>query len=87
MDMLVLTEWLAGEIGASDLHIIDATQFLPDSGRDAKAEYGFEHIPGAVFMDLEDIRDTSNPVPGMLPSAEKFASRMQSLGVGDAAGL
>lgn len=83
MEMLVSTEWLAGEMGASDLHIIDATQFLPDAGRDAKAEYGFEHIPGAVFMDLEEVCDTSSNLPGMLPSAEKFASRMQSLGVGD----
>lgn len=83
MDMLVSTEWLAGELGASDLHVVDATQFLPDAGRDAKAEYGFEHIPGAVFMDLEELRDTANPLPGMLPPAEKFASRMQTLGIGD----
>ena len=83
MDMLVSTEWLAGELGASDLHVVDATQFLPDAGRDAKAEYGFEHIPGAVFMDLAELRDTSNSLPGMLPPAEKFASRMQSLGIGD----
>lgn len=83
MEMLVSTEWLAEEMGASDLHIIDATQFLPGAGRDAKAEYGFEHIPGAVFMDLSEVCDTSSNLPGMLPSAEKFASRMQSLGIGD----
>lgn len=83
MEMLVSTEWLAGEMGANDLHIVDATQFLPDAGRDAKAEYGFEHIPGAVFMDLAEVCDTSSNLPGMLPSAEKFASRMQSLGIGD----
>lgn len=83
MDKLVSTEWLANEMGASDLHIVDATQFMPDAGRDAKAEYGFEHIPGAVFMDLEEVRDTSSDLPGMLPPAEKFASRMQSIGIGD----
>lgn len=83
MDMLVTTEWLAGELEASDLHILDATVFLPDAGRDARAEYGYEHIPGAAFMDLAELRDTSTDLPGMLPAAEKFASRMQSLGVGD----
>ena len=83
MEMLVSTEWLAEEIGAGDLYIVDATLFLPEHGRDAKAEYGFEHIPGAVFMDLAELRDTSSSLPATLPSAEKFASRMQSLGIGD----
>ena len=41
------------------------------------------HIPGAVFMNLADLIDSSAPVENTLPSAEKFASRMQSLGLGD----
>jgi thiosulfate/3-mercaptopyruvate sulfurtransferase len=83
MDLLVSSDWLAKEIGASDLRIVDATWFMPDSGRDAAAEYDDAHIPGAVFMDLGEIADTANPLPNMLPSPEKFASRMQSLGLGD----
>jgi thiosulfate/3-mercaptopyruvate sulfurtransferase len=34
-------------------------------------------------MDLAEIADTSSPLPSMLPRPEKFASRMQSLGLGD----
>ena len=83
MDNLVTTEWLAGEMGASDLRIVDCTKHLAGTGRDALAEYEAGHIPGAVFMDLADLTDTSNPVDNMLPPAEKFASRMQSLGLGD----
>ncbi len=83
MDSLVSAEWLAKEIGASDLRIVDCTKHLAGSGRDALAEYEAGHIPGAVFMDLSDLTDTANPVDNMLPSAEKFASRMQSLGLGD----
>ena len=82
MDLLVSTDWLANEMDASDLRIIDASWFLPGSGRDAQKEYEGGHIPGAVFMDLDEIAD-NDPLPGMLPSAEKFASRMQSLGLGD----
>ena len=82
MDALVSTEWLAGELGANDLRIVDATWFL-DAGRDAAAEYEAEHIPGAVFMDLAGLADDKTELPMMLPSAEKFASRMQSLGLGD----
>lgn len=83
MDSLVSTEWLANEMGASDLRIVDATRFLPDAGRDAQAEYEAGHIPGAVFMDLGDLVDSNSPVENALPQPEKFASRMQSLGLGD----
>ncbi len=82
MDALVSTQWLASEMGAPDLRIVDATWFL-DTARDAAAEYEAEHIPGAVFMDLAGLADDKTELPMMLPSAEKFASRMQSLGLGD----
>ena len=81
MDTLVSTEWLAGELGASDLRVVDATLLM--DGRDAAAEYETEHIPGAVFMDLAGLADTASAYPLMLPKPEKFASRMQSLGLGD----
>lgn len=83
MELLVTTDWLANELGASDLRIVDATKFMPDAGRDPAAEYEAGHIPGAVFMDLSELTDTGNPVENMLPPPEKFASRMQSLGLGD----
>lgn len=83
MDLLVTTEWLANELQANDLRVVDASYFLAEHGRDALAEYEAEHIPGAVFMDLAEIADLSSPLPNMLPAPEKFASRMQSLGLGD----
>jgi len=83
VDSLVSTEWLDAELGAPDLRIIDATYFLPAMGRDARAEYEAAHIPGAVFFDIDEISDESSPFPHMLPSEHKFASRMQSLGLGD----
>ena len=82
MDSLVTTEWLANELGANDLRVVDATYIL-DGSRDAAVDYEAAHIPGAVFMDLAEIADTSSPLPSMLPRPEKFASRMQSLGLGD----
>lgn len=83
MDSLVSTEWLANEMGASDLRIVDATLHLPAAGRDAAAEYQAGHIPGTVFMNLAELVDATSPVENTMPSAEKFASRMQSLGLGD----
>lgn len=83
MDSLVTTEWLAAEVGASDLRIVDASRHMADAGRDASAEYEAAHIPGAVFMDLGELVDLDAAVENTLPSAAKFASRMQSLGLGD----
>ncbi|MCW1381302.1 3-mercaptopyruvate sulfurtransferase [Novosphingobium sp. KCTC 2891] len=83
MDSLVSTQWLADEMGASDLRIVDASAFLPEHARDPLREFEACHIPGAVFMDLANLVDSGAPVANSLPSAEKFASRMQSLGLGD----
>ena len=50
-----------------------------------KMAYSFvnQHIPGAVFFDIDEIADTSSPLPHMLPSPEKFSSRVRKLGLGD----
>ena len=82
-DALVSTEWLAANMGAPDLRIVDASWHLPTLKRDAKAEYRAAHIPGAVFFDIDEIADLDQPLPHMLPSPEKFASRMRKLGLGD----
>ncbi len=83
MDSLVTTDWLEAEHGAPDLRVIDATAFLPGTGRDARAEHEAAHIPGAVFFDIGEVSDRDSPFPHMLPPPHKFASRMQSLGLGD----
>ncbi|HEX8057631.1 MAG TPA: 3-mercaptopyruvate sulfurtransferase [Novosphingobium sp.] len=83
MESLVSTAWLAHEMGASDLRIVDASYHLPDAQRDARGEYLAGHIPGAVFLDLAELVDPDSPIDNTLPSAEKFASRIQSLGLGD----
>ena len=80
---LVSTEWLAAHLDQPDLRIVDATYFLPHMGRNAKAEYLQQHIPGAIFFDIDEIADTTSTLPHMLPPPEKFASRVRRLGIGD----
>jgi thiosulfate/3-mercaptopyruvate sulfurtransferase len=82
-ESLVDTAWLAKHLNDPDLRVADATYFLPNQGKNARAEYETQHIPGAVFFDIDEIADTENPLPHMLPSPEKFASRMRKLGIGD----
>ncbi|WP_339632413.1 3-mercaptopyruvate sulfurtransferase [uncultured Sneathiella sp.] len=80
---LVSTDWLAEHMEAPDVRVVDASWHMPATGRDPRAEYEAEHIPGAVFFDIDEIADTDNPLPHMVPSPEKFSSRMRKLGLGD----
>jgi thiosulfate/3-mercaptopyruvate sulfurtransferase len=80
---LVSTAWLADHIEAPDIRVADASWYLPQAGRDAKAEYRTAHIPRAVFFDIDDLSDDNDPRPHMLAPAAKFASRMRKLGLGD----
>lgn len=84
-DPLVSPAWLAERLDAPDIRVIDATWFMPSDPRDAKALYAEGRIPGAIFFDIDEIADTDTDLPHMLPSPEKFASRMKKLGVGDGA--
>ena len=82
MDNLVSTAWLAGHLREGDLVVVDSTAFMPSSGRDARAEYLAAHIPGARFLDIDAVSDTSAPTPHMLPSADQFGVAMEKLGIG-----
>ncbi|MEX0317954.1 MAG: 3-mercaptopyruvate sulfurtransferase [Ruegeria sp.] len=80
---LVSTDWLAAHIKDPDLRILDGSWYLPQQGRDAKAEYDASHIPGARFFDIDEISDHRSDLPHMAPPVEKFMSRMRAMGVGD----
>ena len=80
---LVSTDWLAAHLGDPDLRVLDGSWHMPDSGRDARAEYAAGHIPGARFFDIDDISDQRSALPHMAPPPEKFISRMRAMGVGD----
>ncbi|MGV8988201.1 MAG: 3-mercaptopyruvate sulfurtransferase [Cypionkella sp.] len=81
--VLVSTDWLAAHLKDPDLRVLDASWFLPGSGRDAKAEYMAAHIPGARFFDIDEITDHRSTLPHMAPPPEKFISRLRAMGVGD----
>lgn len=87
-DLLVSTEWLAGNLTHPDLRILDCSVALvpvgsgvrPESGRGAWTR---EHIPGSGFADLlEDLADMTQPLPIMMPPAAQFAAAMGRYGVG-----
>jgi thiosulfate/3-mercaptopyruvate sulfurtransferase len=81
MDSLVSTDWLANEMAAADLRIVDASYHLPEAERDAAAEFAAGHIPGAVFLDLAALVDPASPIDNTMPRPEQFAERMRQLGI------
>ncbi|MEJ0065372.1 MAG: sulfurtransferase [Caulobacteraceae bacterium] len=78
---LVSTDWLSEHLGEAGLVVLDGSWHMPADGRDAKAEYGAAHIPGAAFFDIDAISDHGNPLPHMLPSPQDFATAVRRLGV------
>jgi thiosulfate/3-mercaptopyruvate sulfurtransferase len=80
---LVTTDWLAANLGAPDLVVLDGSYYLPAMKRDAGGEYLAEHIPGAIRFDIDEIADHSTDLPHMLPSAASFAAAVGKLGIGD----
>jgi thiosulfate/3-mercaptopyruvate sulfurtransferase len=85
MDPLVTPEWLATRLQAPNTIVLDAT--LPPVGItppiDTHARYLAQHIPGAIFFDIEALSDHSTQLPHMLPTPEAFSRSMSTLGVAD----
>jgi thiosulfate/3-mercaptopyruvate sulfurtransferase len=55
---------------------------MPASGPSGRDEYLEAHIPGARFLDIDELSDRSNPAPHMLPGAADFGAAMERLGIG-----
>ncbi len=90
MDALVGTGWLASHLGEPGLVVADVRWYLDPSrrGRDA---WRAGHIPGAVFLDVDE--DLSAPGGGRglpagrhpWPSEEQVARAMGAAGIGPGA--
>jgi len=85
---LVSPGWLHRFLGCGDrITILDCSWHLPNTGRDAKAEYAEKHIPGALFFDIEECSDKSSVMPHMLPSARTFENYVGRLGISNSSPL
>ncbi|MEM6625565.1 MAG: 3-mercaptopyruvate sulfurtransferase [Pseudomonadota bacterium] len=82
---MVSAKWLVDHMSAPDLRIVDATWFAPFLNPEKTGEEAYmeRHIPGARFFDIDEIADEASDFPHMLPSPEKFASRVKRMGIGD----
>jgi len=76
---LVDARWLHDHLADADLRVIDFRWYL--LGRTGSAEYARGHIPGAVFVDLEDVTGKEGGGRHPMPSAEQFERAMRKAGV------
>ena len=80
-DPMISTHELAARLDEPGLVIIDASWFLPGSGRDPAKEYAERHIPGAVFFDIDATSDPTSGLPHMAASPAEFATAARRHGV------
>lgn len=81
VEPVVSAEWLRANLDRKAVRIVDASVHLPDTGRDARAEYLAAHIPGAVFFDLARVADPGNPLPRKFPPRDVFTREVGALGI------
>ena len=80
---LVDTDWLARNLHAPDVALVDATWLMPGGPKTPYEAYLDAHLPGAVHFDIDAIADRSVDLPHMLPDPETFAAAVGALGIGN----
>jgi len=78
---LISADWLHDHIGDPDVRVIDFRWYLV--GRKGAEEYAKGHIPGAAFVELDDVTG-KGPGRHPLPTLEQFQAAMRVAGVDDA---
>lgn len=82
-ETLVSTEWLAARLGDPNVAIVDASWYMPKSGRDPDADYVEAHIPGAVRFNMDEVADPTADLPHTLASPAFFASAVGAAGISE----
>jgi len=76
---LVDTNWL--EKNLNKVKIIDSSWHMPNANRNAAQEYIQEHIPEAIFFDIDKYSNLETDLPHMLPNIEDWQKIVSSLGI------
>lgn len=73
-DMLVTQPWLAAHLNDPDLVLLH----VGDRG-----EYNAKHIPGARYVELDDISVNAGGLSLQMPAAADLKARLEKLGISD----
>lgn len=65
---------------STDVKILDASWFMPNAPRNPFKEFVEKHIPGARYLDLDEVATPSElGLKHMMPSAEVFSEALGTL--------
>lgn len=78
---LVDVDWLFAHLDDPSVSIVDGSWYLPNMQRDGLAEYDEQHIPGAVFFDIDKVVEPASGLPHTLATPETFARLAGALGI------
>ena len=67
--------------GEPDVKFVDATWYLPNIPTNAHEAYLLEHIPGAVYFDIDQVAEPSGELPHIFPSLSTFEQSVGNLGI------
>ena len=76
---LVSTEWLNNNL--QNVKIFDASWHMPNVKRNAEKEYLENHIPGALFWNIDEHSDKDSLFPHMLPNSDYWTRMLWSFGI------
>ncbi|CAI8390196.1 MAG: 3-mercaptopyruvate sulfurtransferase [Rhodospirillaceae bacterium] len=62
------------------IRLVDATFYLPNENKDARALFEQAHIPGAQFFDIDAV-STPSDLPHTAPTPEIFAAAVGAMGI------
>ena len=76
---LVDTNWLEENI--DNVKIIDCSWHMPQTNRSGFEEYTKEHIPNAIFFDLDKNSKINTDLPHMLTDTNSWEKIMRDMGI------
>ena len=82
---LVLTPRQLSDLDPTEVSVLDASWHMPNSPRKAREEFLKRHIPGAQYLDLDEVASPHElGLKHMMPSPETFAKACGAHRVPDA---
>ena len=76
---LIETDWLENNINS--IKIIDCSWHMPQAKRDGLQEYKNQHIPGAIFFDLNNNSKKDTKLPHMLVEINDWRKIVSKMGI------
>ena len=78
----VSAEWLMNHLGENEIQVVDATWYIPSSGKIGREIAQEGRSPGAIHVDIDFLAAERPGPPGrMFPDADEFQSRAKESGL------